>query len=121
MTPKFVDQFHKITLAYFEDSLRPFSPCNCFIGHLLNNSSDWNKLRTVDHETKKYCPIAPGLLDPTFGFYSMEEICRIENNFLATYMDRAGNVSDESLFNAVNTTLDLLKEIHESRDVLLVV
>jgi hypothetical protein len=119
-TPTFKQQFDKITIAYFENRLNPMDACACFIGNLLNGKEDWidcrlgmsgspekfrldltekNALRTIEIESD--------------GLYSPMDIIEMEWNFLYIWKD--GLKTEESLFDAMDSTLDMLKKIHESK------
>src|SRR6478752_3595352 len=85
-TPTFTEQYDKIVGAYLKNELNEMDPCACFIGNLLNNTTGWSKLRDVDFSNhglaQPFQPISEGLRDPEYQFYTMEEICLMENNFL---------------------------------------
>jgi hypothetical protein len=115
--PTFTEQFDKITKAYFSDELDPMNPCACFIGNILNRTNQWAVLKAYCGQ-KGELPIASGLKDPEYSFYTMEEILAMERNFLKVSLKIHGKsmqVTETSLFRAVETTLDMLQSIHEAK------
>lgn len=109
-TPTYKEQFDKITRAYIRDEIRPWENCACFIGNMLNNTSAWAFYRTCNGSTLVPCRATD--FDPLYYFYTMQEICDLENNFLNALNLRG---DEESLFAAMDSTLDMLRKIHESK------
>lgn len=46
--PSFLEQYDKVTRAYFDGTLNPFNSCACFIGNILNDKGEWAWARTFD-------------------------------------------------------------------------
>lgn len=140
-TPTFKEQFDKITTAYFEGRLSPERPCGCFIGNLLNNTEEWNHARVF---TSQFNPVVcerrypndewerdyikEGIMSIEIlsnGLYTIEDIIDLEQNFLniartgvplvCTHEDIDSFYTEETLFAAIDSTLDLLRKIHESK------
>lgn len=123
-TPLFKEQFDKIITAYFKGTLKPFSQCNCFVGNLLNNNKQWAKCRHLGGDTeeiierirakdKNYSFAESNIKKESNGLYNRFDIIRLEKNFLLTYIRNGKN--EEALFEAMSSTLDVLKEIHRSK------
>ena len=138
----FKEQYDKIVDAYFGNRLEPFNGCACFVGNLLNNRSAWQLVRKWNYEGKgkitedllHYTAGLNCIVKNSQGFYSPSDIVRIENNFLAKINENTANFSgieeyndkdidtiqehpnyEEALFIAMDSTLDLLKQIHEAK------
>lgn len=120
--PTYKEQFDKITRAYIENKLDPYNGCACFIGNLLNNTSSWGNYRC-------YFPGGKSLTyrDEVICGYNMVDITDMENNFLRTIEHKtctrplyAGGTLEvthhdnyeNALFEAMESTLDILKQIH---------
>lgn len=112
-TPTFREQYDKIVKAYLRDELEPLNSCACFIGNMFDGNWDW-------------CGIRPG--NQYFGEngyrliadagYDRSEILGLEANFL--HMCRwpdgfSAPPSEESLYEAMESTILMLKKIHESK------
>jgi hypothetical protein len=128
-TPTFKEQFDKITRAYFNDELKPLNSCACFIGNIFDKDSRWQWIREFD-TTEDNCSRWRGIKNERYpwmrdaaseyikfffnGFYSCEDIINMESNFL-TIWDAKGGRTEQSLFEAMDSTLDMLRRIHESK------
>lgn len=119
-TPTFTEQYNKIVGAYIRNKLNPMDGCACFIGNLLNGHNDWLYGRDPDG----YNLINPFLLtgeqsanlcvkNQSNGLYNMRDISDMEYNFLKIWVD--GDRSEKSLFDAMESTLIMLRELHESK------
>lgn len=114
MKPTYNQQFDLLTRAYINNEVFPMSPCACFVGNILGNTKDWARLRYSKDQIMT--PNKPGLMDPYYNFYTMEEICDLENIFLDSILYICFPVPTEnSLFDAFERTLEKLKEIHISK------
>lgn len=124
-TPTFQEQYNKIVDAYYKNELKPYIGCACFVGNLLNNKDKWGMARDfVNEDTDTDLIIFRETTNPyrfigiqcikeeSNDLYSIEDICQLEQNFLRKYSD---SDPENSLFNAMETTLELLKQIHESK------
>lgn len=125
--PTYKEQFDKITTAYFKDEVEPEQSCACFIGNLLNGNEGWEDVRDFEREwTKDY--VVTGYLNPngywykrglaviaieSGGLYNADQIVEMEKNFLTIWYN--GGKTEDSLFLAMSSTLDMLREIHESK------
>lgn len=130
----FKEQFDKLTAAYIKGEVHPFQNCACFVGNLLNGQHAWGATRTYSSNgiQARRCEQLPlyfleyykeGLncintaSDRT---YTVKDIVRLENNFMRI-ITRNWSIlephtpSEDCLFEAFSSTLDLLKEIHESK------
>lgn len=127
MKPTFKQQYDKIVGAYLRNELMPFYDCACFVGNLLNNNGDWFDARKTTDGTTFGSPIVciipdqyainnRGALETIqkegHGLYSIADICSIEQNFLRTYNKNKG---EDGLFSAMESTLLILRQIHESK------
>lgn len=123
-TPKFINQYNKIVRAYFKNELKPLASRCCFVGNLLNNNDKWGVGRTFDY-TLEFVPSVPVknippqaltcLEQESNGFYSMEDICKLETIFLNTLDDRTRGKYENRLFEAMEAALSTLKELHEAK------
>lgn len=131
-TPTYKEQFDKITRAYFNNELEPMNSCACFIGNLLNGRTVWRLIRgflelEIKNEFKEprdiltpikasdYC-LTEGekcIVSESAGLYSADDIIEMENNFLKLWSN--GGRTEQSLFEAMDSTLDMLRKIHESK------
>ncbi len=109
--PTFLEQYNKIVNAYLKNELNPMKPCGCFVGNLLNNSREWS-LSSIEECVKKEAN----------GFYTVEEIEKLEREFMFGDMNDGrwfsiqGKILDEeALYKSMERTLLMLKEIHESK------
>ncbi len=127
--PTYKQQFDKLTEAYINFKVEPYTACKCFCGNLLNGTSEWYTYgRGVDRgvvTTKE--PVLrkaqASINEQSGGLYTVVEILNLENMFLETYEENTVQhrrtfgmmVIDESaLFIAFDKTLDYLKEIHRN-------
>lgn len=120
----FKQQFDKLTEAYIRGEVYPYEPCACFVGNLLNRTSDWctrggiiwKELYFHDESSEEQMKRA--VLRESGGFYTIHEIHLLEQTFLMNIRtNREWNepLYEEQLFKAFEKTLDLLKQIHESK------
>lgn len=129
----FQEQYNKITKAYYKNELNPMDGCACFIGTLLNNDNSWEAVRLCDtrlgyfYESFKITMMYNEKLETwvtkeeaiifitktSENLYSVKNIIDMENNFLGIW-DK-GNKTEDSLFKAMESTLEMLKEIHISK------
>lgn len=104
------EQFDKITRAYIKDELNATDCQACFVGNMLNNTFKWAMLRDIfDHK-----PFYQNAFDPVYKFYTMEEICDLEKNFMDQKINSCHG-DEDNLFVALESTLEMLKKIHESK------
>lgn len=117
--PTFIEQYNKVTKAYMNNELKPLDSCACFIGNMLNNKSEnWTFCREFNPlKNPNYSFILiPNLMEKEYNFYTSEEIYKLERNFLLmSYCGFFNSLTEESLFKAMESTLDMLKKIHESK------
>lgn len=121
----FREQFDKLVKAYMSDEVKPLNPCACFVGNLLNHSSAWANLRYVANDgfnfifVRKSCSAITkyhterSIRINSDGTYTVKEIYKLEKLFMNTWHD--GGRTEDSLFEAFEKTLLLLREIHESK------
>lgn len=125
-TPTFEEQYQKIVSAYYKNKLKPMYSCACFIGNLFNGLPDWTSIRTVFDNNNKFVSNEYGfgyIKSKNFinimsnGLYNPKDIIDMENNFLKTYYpdQRSDIYTEESLFEAMQSTLEMLRKIHESK------
>lgn len=136
-TPTFKEQFDKITGAYFRNELDPYNNCACFIGNLLNKNDTWSYFRNALRTKSKdwVCSYSGNGTSVLIGvgtikmesnsFYTPENILALEENFLNHLEDDdfrsdggdgiSLKATEESIFEAMDSTLDLLRKIHESK------
>ena len=123
--PTFEQQFTKIVNAYLKNSLSAYKSCACFVGNLLNNKDEWGAGRYFSFDLDG-CPSIESinipekalkcLKDESNGFYSMKDVCKLETSFLNTLnLEEIITSYEERLFKAMEITLQLLREIHESK------
>ena len=128
-TPKYAEQYQKITSAYMKNQLNPWNECACFIGNLLNNKGEWSRGRDVHTGTICDDPLAKNSIlqsencvrVESNGFYTYQEVLDMENNFLRVigsgriaHMDKK-DIDENLLFKAMESTLDMLRKLHESK------
>jgi hypothetical protein len=114
----FSEQFDKITYMYVAGQIRPLDPCACFVGTILNGTNKWAVMKEYNQRLQRSVPVADGLMDPEYSFYTMEEILALEQNFLAKsfeFYEDGMQVTEDSLFRAVKSTLDILQGIHDAK------
>jgi len=106
------EQFDKLTRAYISGEVIPKECKACFVGNLLNKTREWAVKRFLDKTKPLYTWSAYNAfdLDPEYNFYTMMEICLMENNFMRKYIG-----DEDALFIAFESTLELLKQIHISK------
>lgn len=132
---EYLKQREKIVQAYFKNKLNPYSGCACFVGNLLNNTTKWTQCRVFTDddgflasdkvEITKLAQFKYYLRNESNSFYTPEQIIKLETNFLKTIRDNTvkgvmDSIDDafqhpnyeEALFKAMDSTLDLLLEIH---------
>lgn len=127
--------FDKITTAYLNGKLEPWSNCACFIGNLLGGEH-WAPARKESscHPTLKFLG-AQYIRAAGHDMYTPEEIFTMESNFLMVINDNLGCEEslrenekfypyyngnpkcwmegyEDALFSAMESTLEMLKQIH---------
>jgi hypothetical protein len=143
--PTYGEQWQKITSAYSNNKLNPYMNCACFIGNMLGNLSCWADTRTGSPATGRGRRAAPFCEDDTekqiikysignmlikSNGYTVDQIIKLENNFLGI-IHRLGEVdnieewedfqrfypeaAEDILYEAMISTLNMLKEIHRER------
>lgn len=127
-TPSYKEQWDKLTKAYINDEVNPYDECACFVGNLLNGSSNWAACRMGD----AYRGASKVYFDATFNdYYTSYDIVALENTFMGIiwgyvrphYVIETGcayaynhlEEKEEILFKAFEKTLELLKQIHISK------
>lgn len=125
---KFIESYNKIVNAYIKDQIEPYNSCFCFVGNLLNNISGWgttrssenyefldNDLKSSREQRKSYHIYR--IKEESKGFYNSDDITRLEYNFLNTIEqeDKKETESEEGIYRAMESTLMLLKQIHEEK------
>ena len=134
---EYLKQREKIIQAYYNNELNPYVCNACFVGNLLNNKSDWSYCRYMNNSgygkllingdfSNLYENAEKVIKKESNGFYSPEDIFEIESNFLKTIYKNTSIVYlaspeefknhpnfEEALFLAMDSTLDLLMEIHK--------
>ncbi len=140
MEVTFKQQFDKLTEAYIRGEVNPFDHCACFVGNLLNGNSGW--VRSAPPAIKKMtCESLEDFTEllaeeckesveriveiEAEGLYTPEEIFFIEKTFMDAFWNgslvkyqsvrREDQEYEDGLFEAFEKTLDLLKQIHESK------
>lgn len=118
----FREQFDKLCKAYL-NRVNPNDPCACFVGNLLNGSTMWSKARRIDKDgdnfkklwvsKKRLYDVARSIRLNSEGTYTPDDIYKLERLFMRTWAE--GYMTEESLFEAFEKTILLLKEIHESK------
>ncbi len=125
---KYLEQREKIIQAYYNKKLNPYVCEACFCGNLLNNKNGWgfirpgnlsgNQVLCYDKESLK---LGEDVIKMESNqFYSNQNILDIENNFLKILYEGCGEDRkrhpnyEEVLFEAMDSTLDLLLEIHKA-------
>lgn len=110
----FKQQFDKLTEAYIRGEVDAFDCKKCFVGNLLNGNGDWMDCRGDIGELTDEKGLKTIISIEANGFYTPLEIIQLEERF----MDLAPLPSrqhEDLLFEAFSKTLDLLKQIHESK------
>lgn len=124
MQPTYAQQWQKITSAYLNDTLDPYRNCACFIGNMLNGKFSWSLGRTIDGDyrvvpsfNKRHIIIAEECIaKEAGGLYTIEDICRLEDNFLQFAIAAPCSPNYENaLYEAMVSTLELLRQIHISK------
>jgi hypothetical protein len=129
--PTFQEQYNKIVDAYYKDELVPYANCACFVGNLLNNDDNWalgrgNKFGTTNRRWESITEAEQCIKKNANGFYTLQEILALEMIFMDTLHKNLTNDApsplrkkwegwENSLFDAMSTTLDALKLIHASK------
>jgi hypothetical protein len=136
----FKTQYDKLSEAYIHNKVEPYYDCACFIGNLLGGRGSWSIIRRFNHRGKSelVCPSSSSyiygeqfIIEGSDNTYTCEEILQMENLFLETLeTSTVGNIQvtcyntdlvkehpnyEDALFKAFCVTLDLLKQIHESK------
>ncbi len=123
-TPTFKEQYQKIVSAYYKNKLTPFDNCACFIGNMLNQNVDWQYIRDYGPKGKSIISRSIRCLNigasaikfESGNLYTTEEILILENNFMKVLDSFSWSPPPEdNLFNAMESTLLLLRQIHESK------
>lgn len=143
-TPTFREQYDKVVGAYLRNELNPGDACACFIGNLLNKDGNWVdirglksptdyypfKLHTGEDTTKWYYASSTAcIFAQSNGLYNPKDIFDMESNFLevsrwflqardskrADGSYRPVKVGENKLFEAMESTLLMLRKIHESK------
>ena len=132
-TPTYKEQFDKLTRAYIENRVDPFNDCACFVGNLLNGNEYWGCERTwkisgdiLDSLDSTYMSgtevINKVLEKESNSYYLPDEIIILERTFLKAFSRHGGKrkgkdgwKGEDALFAAFEITLDLLKQIHQSK------
>lgn len=111
-------QFDKLTEAYIQDRVQPYSGCACFIGNLLDGRSEWLNCRGgYDFSKGDYDSILVFVDLGEWNGYTSMEIIEMEKLFLGIIYKEwsiKGIGWEDALFEAFEKTLELLKEIHTS-------
>jgi len=127
--PNFITQYNKIVNAYLKNELKPCLPCACFVGNLLNNTREWIQARGLDFEVlnSQDLWIKEGkscILEEGGGVYTPEDIFKLESNFMKCIYgedlikcedDFEEGEFEEAIYQAMESTLLILKEIHISK------
>jgi len=123
--PTFKEQSEKIIQAYLKCEINPWAPCACFVGNLLNRSGKWVSRLPGSHNRGKIWENHPGLphaIDSVFiessGLYSLQDVLLLEKNFLDIIDDNRTQdweQTEEGLFLAMVSTLEMLKQLHISK------
>lgn len=136
--PTFQEQYNKIVSAYMKNELKPFDNCACFIGNLLNGKRSWSGCRLIyksfDDPFKHELVLVPvrttfqhlpqeaidtalnTIREESGGMYEPIEILYLEKCFLKMVgYDVDAAIDEEKLFLAMESTLLMLKFIHESK------
>lgn len=127
------EQWQKITSAYLNDRLQPYSNCACFIGNLLGGRSDWaisrkhivNRLGLEMNDSVFTFEFGEATLMDSIKFiegfgYTPEQIIRMEHNFLNLLTNGRGFLVgshsgeyEDYLYRTMVSTLEMLKKVHE--------
>ena len=141
----FKQQFDKLTEAYIKGEVEPYDSCGCFVGNLLNKTNDWigclagergqgkGEIIMQNHWGFNREEFDLALEVIKINGYTPRQISMLENCFMhnitkhintqsafrfnTSYVDMLDAHPDKEdiIFNAFSKTLDLLKEIHESK------
>lgn len=131
----FKEAFDRITTAYLNNELHPYDNCACFVGNLLNGDELWSCCRYNYGIAGKVCNVDEEEYQQDIHLirgsgYTPSEIMYMENNFLTiidenTYhsLKKDGYISvgddhpdyENALFLAMDSTLEILKSIHQSK------
>lgn len=109
-------QWNKITSAYVNNQLTILDACACFIGNLLNNNSAWDSARAmwgVCTTDKGYIQQALKCIEKEAGgIYTIQQILDMEKLCYITWQE--GGKTEESLYEAMVSTLEMLRKLHEN-------
>lgn len=124
-------QYDKIVNAYYQDKLNPYQCCGCFVGNLLDNEDMWRRCKpglflkegsNIRKPTQTEIDNAIKIIrEKSGGLYTPEEIFKIEAKFMSYFRGTSENWKqitpdfENTLFKAMESTLIMLKEIHESK------
>ncbi len=122
-TPTFREQYDKIVGAYLRNELEPLDSCACFVGNLLNRNDNWGTVSGGKFGRPRHEWGLKAIEVESNGLYSSEDISELEYNFLfpedRDWVQAARNSTTEEyekkLFEQMESTLELLKQIHESK------
>jgi hypothetical protein len=119
--PTFKEQSEKIIQAYLKCGIEPMNPRGCFVGNLLNNTKEWRKgigfvYGTTTADVTLKLEAMRSISKESKNLYSLQEIADIENNFMTIvtghWSHMGSDYSEDELFEAMISTLELLKQIH---------
>jgi hypothetical protein len=126
--PTYIEQYDKLSIAYIKGEVKPYDHCACFIGNLLNNSSQWQGVKTYlgvisDASSDKFLLGCRIINKESNGLYDAMDIVKLEELFMLTYQRSIHNNTNSSydecheyaLFKAFEAALDFLKNIHQSK------
>jgi len=132
-TPTFEEQYQKIVSAYYKNELNPLQSCACFIGNMLNNNETWSRGRDFYNRSHGWnimeeCDKSQVesalecLKQESNSFYTIADIIKLEQNFLRISIPinciinaHGHKIREDNLFKAMESTLEMLREIHESK------
>lgn len=117
--PTFKEQSEKIIQAYLKCEIYPLNPCACFVGNLLNNKKEWIEGRSASNcgmvnsnKIQQFVAIAC-INQESNNLYTLQEILELEKNFMVGCS--IGGSYENAIFNAMISTLEMLKQIHISK------
>lgn len=117
ITPNYETQWQKITSAYVNNRLHPYINCACFIGNLLNGRREWSYAKGigggVTNDIKMLRIANRCILGEAAGIYSIDEILAMEDKFMS--LVSLGDTAEDDLYDAMVSTLEMLRKIHESK------
>jgi len=121
--PTFKEQSEKIIQAYLKCEINAGDACACFVGNLLNNKGEWIDGRhsfeygKVDPNKNMRSRAIECINQESNSLYTLQEILELEEKFMTERYTRTGNDMnrEDALFNAMTSTLEMLKQIHISK------